>query len=301
MVRRWGEQIIRRPQYASTLALIFAFLSFFNLPVGWISSVIIALVTLQNGHRRGLMVIAWAILPAVAMLCLGNYAIFIDVVLHYLLAWAFAAILRRSGSWMTLLNISALLGVFGVIAILLFAPELQSWLNSQITSLVKEYQSASMFKITSSNIETWVSYLKLFATGLLVLVTLLTNLVVVMLARWWQSQVVTGINLQKECQEVRCHYLAALLLPLLVAGLYLNSLLFFNILMVAMMPFVFCGLSILHAFSATKKNGGVFLIIFYGIFVFLAPYVVMLLTMSGWLDTFLNFRKKFIVADIVEE
>lgn len=301
MVRRWGEQIIRRLQYAATIALIFAFLSFFNLPVGWISSVVIALVTLQNGSQRGLMVIAWAILPAVAMLCLGNYIIFIDVVLHYLLAWSFAAILRRSSSWMTLLNASALVGVFGVFAIVYFVPELQSWLQSQITSLLKEYQSASVFKISSSNIESWIDYLKLFATGLLVLVTLLTNLFIVLLARWWQSQVVTGINLQKECQEVRCHYLSALLLPLVIAGLYLNSLLFFNILMVVMMPFVFCGLSILHAFTATKKNGGIFLIIFYGIFVFLAPYVVMLLTMSGWLDSFLNFRKKFIVANVVEE
>jgi hypothetical protein len=301
MVRRWGEQVIRRQQYASTLALIFAFLSFFNLPIGWLSSVIIALVTLQNGPQRGLMVIAWAILPAVAMLCLGNYVIFIDVVLHYLLAWALAVMLRRSSSWLSLLNYSALLGVFSVIVIHYFAPELQSWLSSQIASIAKEYQSVSMFKISSSDMDAWLNYINLFATGLLVLATLLSNLFFVMLARWWQSQVVTGINLQKECQEVRGHYVAALLLPLVVAGLYLNSLLFFNILIVAIMPFVFCGLSILHAFSATKKNGGIFLIVFYGIFVFLAPYVVMFLTMSGWLDSFLNFRKKFIVANIVEE
>lgn len=302
LIRKWGEQVIRKPQYAATLALVFAFLSFFDLPVGWLSSVIIALVTLQNGPRRGLTIMSWAILPAVAMLCLGNYAIFVNVLfLHFLLAWGFAAGLRQFQSWMTLLKIGAGVGVIATVFIYFFAPDLQNWLITQLATFAKEYQAASIFKISSSDIDNWLNYFNLFATGLLVLVIIMTNLFTVFLARWWQSNVVPGINLQKECQQVRSHYLAAILLLIVAGSFYFNGSLFFNVLVVAIMPFVFSGLSIVHAFSATKKNGSLFLFVFYALFLLLSPYLMLLLATIGWLDSFLDFRKKFIVENVVEE
>jgi hypothetical protein len=302
-VRKWGEQAIRRQQYAATLALIFAFLSFFDMPlIGWLSSVLIALVTLQNGARQGLMVIIWAILPGVAMLCLGQYAVFLDILcLQFLLSWGFALILRQYGSWMVLMQSSAGLGVLGVMIIHFFFPGVQASLVSQLSAIAKDYHSMTMFKIQPSDIDYWFNYFSLFATSMLAIKVLTSNLLVVLLARWWQSSVIPTINLQKEFYQMRLHYFAAIVLIVLTFGVRYDSTLFFNILVVAVMPFVFCGLSVLHTLCATKKNGSVFLSVFYVLFVFLSPYILACLTVLGWLDCFLDFRKKFIVEEAVKE
>ncbi len=299
-VRKWGEHVIRSQQYAAGLSLAVAFLSFFNLPIGWLSSVVIAIITLQNGPRQGLIIVAWAILPAVAMLYLGQLAVFINAIfLHYLLVWAFAAILRKYNSWTLLLQLSACLGIIGVILVYYLAPDLANSLVSQLSLIVKEYKTMSVFK--SADINMVFKYISILATGLLALAIIMSNLAALFIARMWQSIVVPTIGLQKEYLHFRMPYIASLLLIGISIGLYFNENLFINILILAFMPFIFCGLSLFHAYSNTKKNGHIFLVILYGLLICLSPYVVMVLTIVGWLDSFLNFRKKMTFNEAVEE
>lgn len=302
-LKRWGEQVIRRQHYAAGLALVFSFLSFFDLPlIGCLSSIIIALVTLQNGARQGFSVIIWAILPAVAMLFLGQYPIFIDVFfLQFLAIWALSLLFRKYGSWMFLIQVSAVLGILAVTSIHFFFPELQSQIVAGFAEVIKEYQRSAFFKLRASDMDIVASYFRFFATSLVVLKIIVTNLLLVLLARGWQARVIPNINVQREFFQVRSHYVSALALIALIYGLQYNSTLFLNILIVAILPFVFCGLSVLHSFCARKKNGGIFLSIFYFLLMFLSPYIVAGLTTLGWLDSFLNFRKKYINEDAVQE
>jgi hypothetical protein len=300
-IRKLGEQLLRSQQTACAAALIVAFLSFLDLPIGWLSSVIIALVTLQQGARAGLMVAAWAILPAAAMLYLGQYAIFINVAVHYLLVLSFALLLRRNNSWINLLQLSALLGMGGVLIVNFFIPEFQVWLVNQLTITMKDYQHVAMFNIQKQSVELWLQYANYFALGMLVLVAGLSNLIILFMARWWQSSVVPVVSVQKELHATRIHYAASLCFILLLAGLYYTSPLITNLLVVAIIPFIFCGLSLLHSYSATKKNGSILLAVMYGLFVFLSPCILFALIVFGWLDSFLNFRKKFILGNEIEE
>lgn len=300
LVNKWGEQVLRSQRYAASLALVFATLSFFDLPVGWLSSVILSLVTLQHGLKRGLFVLSWAILPAVAMFCLGQFAVAINVILlHYILVLSFALILRRYNSWAMVLQCSALLAIVSVIVLYFFFPELQTWLISQLQNVAKEYQANALFNVKQADIDTWIQYFSLFAIGFFSLVIVLTNVMTTFLARWWQASLVPAVNLQKECYQVRLHYLTAVLLVIFTGGLYINESLFLNLVVAAMMPFVFCGISLLHSLSALKKNGKYFLLIFYALFLLFSPYVVVFLAMVGWLDSFLHIRRKFAVEDPV--
>jgi MFS family permease len=300
LLRKWGEHLIRSPQYAAGLSLIVAFLSFFNLPIGWLSSVIIAMITLQNGPRQGLMVMAWTILPAVAMLYLGQFAIFINAIfLHYLLILAFATILRKYHSWTLLLQLSTCLGIVGVILTYYLAPEVINSLVNQLLSMTKEYKTMPFFK--SADIDIILKYIGTLATGLLALAIIMSNLVTLFVARWWQSILVSNISLQKEYHYFRMPYVASLLLIGISIGIYFNESLFINILVVAFMPFIFCGLSLFHAYSNTKKNGHILLIVLYGLLFCLSLYVILILTLIGWLDSFLNIRKKITFSEIIEE
>ncbi len=304
LVRKWGEQIVRSRQHASGVALVFAFFSFFNLPILWLSLsiIIIALVTLQNGPKQGLLVIAWAILPAVAMLCLGHYAIFINIaILHYLMVWCFAVLLRKHNAWTQVLQLSSFLGIVAIVGIYFLAPDLKSGLVAEFSALIKEYKNFSFLNFSPSDLDLWTSYLGLFAIGILALATLLANLMVLFLARWWQSLIVPTVSLQKECLLVRVHYSSSLVLITLAAGLALNTGLFVNILLVALMPFMLSGLSLLHAYTVNKKNGNTILFIFYVLFLFLSPYLMMLLSLIGWLDSFINVRKRFTVKNSLIE
>jgi hypothetical protein len=301
IIRKWSEQIIRNQRNAAGFALIASFVSFFNCPTGWLSTVVIALVTLQNGTRSGLTVAAWAILPAAAMLYLGQSAIFINITLHYLLILGFAVLLRRNNSWMGLLQLSTLLGIVATIIIHFFVPEFQSWLVDQFALAAKEYQSMAVFSFQKTNMNLWFKYLDYFATGLLVLVATFANLMTLFIARWWQSLVTPAIGVQKEFNQTRIHYSAAFGLVVLLAGLHFNNPLLTNVLVVAVMPFIFCGLSLFHAYCATKKNNSVYLFLFYGLFIFLSPCIIFTLIVFGWLDSFVNFRKKFTLSGAVEE
>lgn len=301
MVRKWGEHILRSRQYAASAALIIAFLSFFDLPIGWLSTVIIGLVTLQNGPRQGLIIAAWAILPAVAMLCLGQYEIAFINILHYSFVLVFASILRKYHSWMNVLHLGTLLGIVGVVVIHFFSPELPNWLINQLSAIQKEYKGILVFNHPSNDMDILLKSMSLYITGLLAAGIILANLMILFFARWWQSNIVPSISIQKECCNIRMHYLIALLLVGITFGLYLDSALFLNILIVALIPFVLSGLSLLHSFAATKKNGTIFMFIFYILFLFLSPYIVFLLTLMGWLDSFIHFRKRFVIESALEE
>lgn len=303
MLRKWGEQVIRSRQYASGFALVTAFFSCFDLPIRWLSAVIIALMVLQNGPKQGLIVTAWAMLPAVAMFCLGQYGISIDFVLYYILALSFAAVLRKY-SWINVIQVAGLLGIVGVVIVYFFVPEWQSFLTSQLTARVKELKNFTLFNFRATDIDLWVNYAGLIATGLWAFATLIKNLLILFLARSWQSVIIPMIALQKECIAIRMHYLTSLLLMglILIGSFFINSALFLNIFIVALVPFFISGLSLLHAISSTKKNGNTFLFIFYLLFIFLSPSLIMLLSLIGWIDSFVNVRKRLVVNDaIIEE
>lgn len=292
-MRKWGEHVIRSQQYAAGLCLTAAFLSFFDVPIGWLSSMVIALVTLQKGARQGIIILSWAMLPAVAMLYLGHVAVFTNVVfLHYLLIWTFAVLLRQSTSWTLLLQFSACLGILGVIFVYFFMPEMTANLAHQLLAVAKLCKEKDLAIFKTADIDRAMQYASQLATGLLAILIVMSNLFVLFLARWWQSLLFSQVSIQAECHRLRMHYLSSLVALALVLGLYFNVLLFVNILLIASVPFIFCGLSLMHAYTSPKKNGHVMLIVFYGLFLCLSPYVVAFLSLVGWFDSFLNFRKK---------
>lgn len=301
-VRKWGERVIRNRQYAVSIALIFAFISFFDVPVGWLSSVIIALVTLQNGPKQGLIVVAWAMLPAVAMLYLGHIGVFFNILLlDYLLIGAFAYIVNKY-SWAVLLQLSALLGVIAVTVIHLYFPDVQNWWVTQISSVLKEYKSLANFGLKSEGFDNLVQYTTEIALGTLGVSIIAINLFHLLVARWWQSSINPSIALQKEWCEFRVSYIAVFALFTIFGGLYVNAPLFVDLLPLAIMPAFLAGLSLLHAVCTTKKNGTLFLVIFYSLFIVLLfiPYLLVAVVFMGCLDSFVNFRKRLRVTEVIE-
>jgi hypothetical protein len=304
VMHRLIEHIARSRQHAATVALVFAFLSFFDLPVGWVAAVIIAFVTLQKGPKEGLVVLAWAILPAVAMLYLGHTAIFLDTfLLHYFLTWIFAVIFHRYKSWTVLLQLAAVLGIIAVLGVHTYYAhaDIQNWWTGQINFFLKDFKLAEILGITPKQMQIWVQYFAMLATGISAAGIALTNLLNLFLARWWQSLLNTSIQLRQEYYRIRMNYMASLSLLLIAAAVLIQGQLFIDVLPIAAMPFVFAGLSLLHTFCANKKNGVLLLIIFYGLSVVLCFYAAILLTLASFADSFNIKRKINVISDEASE
>jgi hypothetical protein len=299
-MRRLIEHIARSRQYAATVALVFAFLSFFDLPVGWVTTVIIAFVTLQKGPKEGAVVLAWAILPAAAMLYLGYTAVFLDIfLLHYLLTWIFAVIFHRYKSWAVLLQLAAVLGIIAVLGVHTYYThvDIQNWWVGQINYFLKDFKLAETLGIAPKQMQIWAQHFAMFATGVSAVGIALANLLNLFLARWWQSLLNTSIQLRQEYYRIRMNYMASLSLLLIAAAALIQRQLFIDFLPIAVMPFVFAGLSLLHTFCANKKNGALLLTIFYGLSIVLCFYVAILLTLASFADSFNIKRKINVISD----
>lgn len=294
IINKYGMKIITNRSYAAGVALVFAFLSFFDIPVGWMSTIIIGLITLQQGMRSGAYIIAWAILPAVAMLYLGQTFIFVNVlILHYLLIWIFSGIFRRTQDWGFILQIAASLGILAVCGVHLYNPDIQQWWLIQFNAFLKEIAANNSFGINIKFLQAYADYITTMATGVMTLMVLISNLMNLLLARWWQLSLKGSKSLKQECYQVRVHFVTVIGLILIFAGLLIDSKLFIDLLPLALMPFIISGWSFFHAYLAGKKRATVWLIIFYSLFILLSPYVLTFLSVLGVVDSLVNMRKRW--------
>lgn len=300
-VNKYGMKILTNQSYAAGLACAFAVLYFFDIPVGWLSTIVIGLITLQQGMRKGVYVIAWAVLPAVAMLYLGHIFEFINVfVLHYLLTWCLAGIFRRSKNWGIVLQAAACFGILAVCAAHLYNPNIQQWWLLQFNTFLKDISSNPPFGMNIAFLQSCSEYITMMATGVMTLIVIMSNFMNLLLARWWQLSVQGNKDLRQECYEVRAHILTVFGFILVLIGLLLHIKLFIDLMPLALLPFIIAGWSFFHAYLAGRKRATLCLILFYALFLLLSPYMLAFLSILGFVDSAVNLRKRWQRISVAE-
>lgn len=301
LLSSYGMKIVSNRHYAAGVALAFAFLSFFDVPVGWLSTVIIGLVTLHRGLKNGAFIIAWAILPAVAMLYLGYTSVFINILLlRYLLIWIFAGIFRKYQNWGLLLQIAMVLGILAVCGVHLFIPDIGEWWLTQLNTFLKEMDTSNAMLVNVKFLQSLSSYVTLLATGTMALIILLSNLMNLLLARWWQLILKSSRGLRQEFYQIRVHSSTILALLFVILGVFTQVKLFMDLLPLVLMPFIIAGLSLYHAFLVGKKRATLWLVLFYVLLILLSPYVLILLALLGVIDSVVDLRKRWSWITVTE-
>jgi hypothetical protein len=297
-----ADKLVHSHRYAATVSLIFAFLSFFDFPVGWVSTVIIGLITLQKGPKEGLSIMMWAMLPAFAMLYLGYSLVFVNVViLHYLVVWFFAWLLLRKNRWSLLIQVGSLLGIFAVITVHIYNPNVSVWWAEQLEAFLKEFEDIYPIKSLSLNpqmTKIWFDYFVLMATGVLAILIIFSNFVYLFFARAWQGLIKQTIRLRGEFYQIRMNSTFTSIMMLIILAGLIDYKIFMDMLPIVLFPFVISGLSLSHALLARMKKGQLFLFLFYCLLIGLSPYMLILLSMFGFVDGFINFRKRFTLTFI---
>lgn len=247
--------------------------------VNFLSAPVVALVCLRHGRAEGMIVLAWAVLPALGWAVLG------DVIPLLLLIGitVLANVLRATNSWeVTLLSaigvgIGALLGLYlRPDFLLLMQQQLEQVLNSpdlqgQVTAVPPE----QMLQLLQAFFGTMLMFLAL---------------VLLMLARSWQAGLYNPGGFRDEFHRLRLNWKtsAGLLLMFTLAGLgtpVLQSLTLFFVL-----PLLFAGVALVHGITRLKKWPGAVLVIFY--VALLSPIMTQILVLAAITDSWYDFRSR---------
>ena len=273
-------------------------------PPSWLlSGGVVGLVTLAQGPREG-MLNAFAATSIVVLLS-GALAIQpamqatgIFVLLWLPIIWLLAVVLYQSRSLALTLLITALLGGAIVVAVyVLFEAPAQWWYSHVIEQLLPMMQQAGMEIPDQAAFEANMREASRIMTGTLAAFISFGLTVSLLIARWWQSEVTRPGAFGEEYRSLRLGSVAAVISALLVVPAWITSGGFAemtsNLLLVAVVLFMFQGLALGHAVVKQLGNNQVWLVVMYVVIVFTMPYGLLFTAVLGVLDNWFDFRARF--------
>lgn len=247
--------------------------------VNFLSAPVVALVCLRHGRTEGMIVLAWAVLPALGWAVLG------DVIPLLLLIGitVLANVLRATNSWeATLLSaigvgIGALLGLY-------LRPDFLLLMQQQLELVLSSPDLQG--QVTAVPPEQMLQLLQAFFGTMLMFLAL----VLLMLARSWQAGLYNPGGFRDEFHRLRLSWktAAGLLLMFTLAGLgtpVLQPLTLFFVL-----PLLIAGVALVHGIAGLKKWPGAVLVIFY--VALLSPIMTQILVLAAITDSWYDFRSR---------
>ena len=279
-MRALAEIAMRGRAYAIGLSMAGAVLPLLT----WVSASIVSLVVLRKGAIDGSIVLLWTLLPlGVAIYFIGDPSSTTAVIGSAILAY----VLRITVSWELTLVTTLLLSVIASLVfqytasdVLLVFVNLYMEIHKQL-SLEMNYESAKE------------QFLGLFAMG-----QAYTMFAIVILARWWQSQLYNPGEFKTEFHQIRAK-------PVFVSGLLLLSVacIFFGDplnrwIPLLTMPLAVSGLAMVHWIGDFRRVGGVWMLIFYLLLIFFFQYTYPVLISLALLDGYLNLRQRLLTNKV---
>jgi hypothetical protein len=259
-------------------------------------------VTLAQGPKEG-MLNAFAattlvvLLSGVLVMQPAMQAVGIFVLLWLPIVWFLALVLYQSRSLALTLLVNALLGGAIVLTAYVMLDDPAQWWYSQTEQLLPVMKQAGVEIPDEAAFDANMREASRVMTGTLAAFISLGLALSVLIARWWQSEVTRPGAFGEEYRHLRLGSTAAVVATLLVLPAWLTTGGFAemtaNLLLVAVVLFMFQGLALGHA--AVKQFGinQAWLFMLYVVMVFTMPYGLLLAAVLGVLDNWFDFRARF--------
>jgi len=255
-----------------------------------VSQAALGLVALRKGWQEALLLLLWAILPAMLAFWLGQVGVAISLTtgLVFAVGCGTALYLRGSVNWPKTLYLTSFLGgMSGLIMALAnadLAAEIGHFFQSQFGSADAEIPEELRQMFFEWNIVS--------ASGLIAFWVAMTSVLGLLLARWWQALLYNPGGFEEEFHSIR------LGLPLVVfsavAWCYCaarGSDLFFWQQLFGM-PLLLAGLSLVHWAVKRFEKGTVPLVVLY-FALFIVPIAAVAVMALALADALVNLRNKF--------
>jgi hypothetical protein len=280
-------------------AMVLTFLITY-IPVLGMSSILIAgLMTLCVGIAEGALFTLVATLPYALVFITGMqetvplvvWATVVLTILGNVLTWVFAVLLRKHWSWSQIVQVAALFGVLVISVIHLVYPNIAEWWGTQLqlfynqSSAVTGGMKVEPQTLGEAQLDT-INVIKNYAAGIVTAFVLLTSVMQVIIARWWQVTCVNLGKLGKELQYIHLTRLAAIFFLFSIVCFYLENSVVLDILPVLCLLFSAAGLSLIHYLCGLMEpaKGRFWLSILYVALMYSLVMIAMLplFTTLGW-------------------
>lgn len=253
----------------------------------WISAAVIALVTLRKGVGEGAWLLMWALLPAgFLLLYLGDSG-----PLAMLVGAMFLALVLRNTVSLSLTVLSSVaVGIVTGLALLAFGSELLD----QLVALFAEFLSNLEQQLAQSDGQTLevAPPTALQIAGLLGVVSAVSSVLCLLLARYWQAALYNPGGFGEEFRALHLPplYTAALVLPAL--GLVALGAEYRTWAAILLVPLSFAGLALVHARANRRGQRTMWLTGFYLMWLLLDP-IKLVVVVVAIADSWIGFRQRW--------
>lgn len=258
----------------------------------------LALYSLHAGARAGAVALlgAAAVTGVLTQLLLHQgLAVVVTSLLLWIPVWLAAVVLRGTGSLaMAMLTLTGL-ALLLVTLIFLLLGDPGPWWVARLGSLADAVAAHPELGVDRTDLAQFIETVAPLMTGTMAAGLSFAALTCVILGRWWQALLVNPGGLRKDFYALRLGRVLSLVGIAMVAVATLKvgvlSSLALQWSLIAMVPFLFVGLAVVHASLANLKAAKGWLIALY-VLMSLLPQVLLMVVLVGVLDPWLELRRR---------
>lgn len=269
-------------------------------PLIHLGAAAVGLVSLRLGLQQALTVLAGT---SAAIILLGflvgqGYAALAFLLVVGSVLWLpqlfFTQILRKTASMSVTLQTMA----FSVVALVLvfygMIGDPVSWWSSVLQPMTGRFEQQLAMSGIDIDMPTLIEKMSHVMTGVFAASVVLTSSVNVILARWWQALLYYPGGFAREFQALRLgKVLSGLAALLMLVSISLHNAFSLDILFVLGMCFFLQGMAVIHTVITRLDPAKRWLIIVTYVLLALLPQVILIIAILGWLDNWLDIRRRY--------
>jgi len=301
-MRALAGLIVGGPMQAVLVIALCTALSFLAPPLtsilGYGGAAALALYSLHVGARAGAVALLGAAVATGVLTQLvlhQGLAVVVTSLLLWIPVWLAAMVLRRTGSLAMAMLVLTGLALLLVMLIFALLGDPATWWVERLESLADAVAAQPELGIDREAVAHFIETVAPVMTGTMAAGLSFAALTCVILGRWWQALLVNPGGLRKDFYALRLNRVLSLVgiaivgLATLKLGVLSNLALQWSL--IAMVPFLFVGLAVVHASLANLKAAKGWLIALY-VLMSLLPQVLLMVILVGVLDPWLELRRR---------
>lgn len=287
---------MRGRMQAMMIAAVFILLSLLLPPLSILSAAAVALVTLRNGPRDGIVAVCGTGIAVgiLGQILFGGAGFVVAYALGFWVpVWVFSVLLRESGQLGLTLEAALGLGLIGIIGIYLISSDPASMWYEKLRLILQPLMQNPPQGIELEQVETGISLISHYMTGILVTGSIVSLVLAMFLGRWWQALLFNPGGFRKEFLALKSHAFVAyaILLIFILAGLGSGALKegMQNAGILACFFYLTVGVSVLHVLISATSISKWLLPVMYILMLFV-PHVLLPVAVVGFTDTWADWR-----------
>lgn len=258
----------------------------------------VVLVTLRRGGAEGALVMFGALLATglFGYLTLGQpVPVVASTGLLWLPAWLVAVVLRYSRSLTRALQAATALGVAAVLLVYAWVGDPAAQWRDLLTPLLGPALEQGAFGSDPQQAQALLDQVAAMMTGTVAAALVLGLLLSLMLARSWQALLYNPGGFRSEFHALAMdRWMGLVTVACLAMARFADgaaAALLGQLALVALVPFLFVGLAVIHGLAARLRIKPLWLLVVYGLVLFM-PQALVLLLVLGVLDGWFGFRSR---------